>query len=655
MTEKEFFKLIKKECKDIANTEDIQQGFPYFCLKYFFPQLSMDEIEDSIYGLRTNDESIDAFFSREDDKTMHFCQFKSVVSSGKIKPVEKRDLAFLYEVPSILQNNKYIDEHKNPKVKEIAAEYLTLKNKYSYHYHFFHLGFIKNPNLIDSYKNFNYYGLKEIEEQYLEQKSRESQTEPPEVEIFLSYNESPQVVECKIGNHRTLISIITGDEIVKLREKNKYKLFDKNLRFFMGSNKINNAIINTAHSDKANFYFYNNGITITSKRFRPKDNRKSVVVEFPQIINGAQTVDAIYFAYRVRLNKLSRELGDVTEAKEKILDEFKQIKVLFRIIQNENEMKEFERRVIEYNNTQNIIKKRDFYANSPEQVELQKMFCKYGYFYEIKRGERDYISKRENKHNILNKCLADFFHKEEKRDIETLASLWMAYIGFPSSHDVGSERIFGEEKYYEVVFPDRISEITDDYIKEMILAYNLFDLIQKETKIYTGTRSISSLLPEIETKENFELVKALVENSLIFNQIFKSKFRDLDAFKKHKEKNIEKIKYYGPLSKGKYMVLAVFKLIIDECNYLNLLINKTSWFENKEILKNNIVATWLPTILDFLLIPEYIKFSSETAQGTSAYYLRSKTFEDIKDRFSGLDNDLNKEFSEIFPIPLPKN
>ena len=59
LTDKDFFKAIKKESQEYS--EDITEGFPYFCLKVFF-DLSDDDIKESLVGLKTNDESIDAFF-----------------------------------------------------------------------------------------------------------------------------------------------------------------------------------------------------------------------------------------------------------------------------------------------------------------------------------------------------------------------------------------------------------------------------------------------------------------------------------------------------------------------------------------------------------------------------------------------------------------
>ncbi|MFO8234126.1 MAG: AIPR family protein [Bacteroidales bacterium] len=651
MEDKEFFKQLKKETKNYSDS--IEEGFCNFCLKIYFPELNDDEIENSIFGLDHHDDSIDSFIINDEQKEIHISQFKSSHSLESMSPLKKEWISYLVTVPDKLDNFDYIQNHPNPRIKDIATDYSVKKSKYEIKFHFFHLGYNPNDELIDIYDNLKYYDFQEIKEQYLEYLSKSSQTEPEKINISLSYDSKPEKIEKKIGRHHTFISIITGDEVVNLRKQFKYKLFDKNLRFSLGNNKINKAIVKSALRDKQNFYFFNNGITITSYSFKFRENNNSIRIDYPQIINGAQTVNAIYSAYRERLSELKRETGNEEDSINKVTEEFKELKLMFRIIQNDREKEEkFEHNVIECNNTQNAIKKRDFYANAPEQIELQKYFSKYGYFYEIKRGDRDYISKK-NKHNILGKTLNEFKHKNEKRDIETLSSLWMAYyVQEPTSKEVGSERIFGETKYYDLVFPTSISEITDDLVKEMILAYNFYDIVEKETKIFRGVNSILALLSDIDSPGRFEKAKEIVNKSIIFNDTLKRKFENIDTFKTNRDTYTTKIRKYAPFSNGKYVVMATLKLIIDECGYLDKLINQTNLFENKNFLKNNIVKSWLPIILDELLIPEYQSYLREIGGSINAFYHRSKTFDTMKANFKSLDIEKDKDFEEIFELKI---
>lgn len=648
MTDKEFFKIVKKGSSEYA--DDITNGFPFWVLKIFFPKLSDEEIENAVTDLGGNDESIDAFIITPETKTIHIIQCKSAKSERQLKACKKEWLSYLYDVPNKLKNTEYIDSHKNARVKDIAAEFaVTKRKKYQINFHFFHLGYLPNYKILESYadeSSFEYYGLDEIKEQYLEYQSRLELTDPPEFYIHLTYNKKPVHIPEKIGSHHTLISIITGDELVRLREKYKYKLFDKNIRFSLGLNKINKSIIDSALNKKDDFYFFNNGLTITSISFKPlKDNR--IKVERPQIINGAQTVDSIYEGFRQRYNKLQRILKDKEKAKRDALREFSRIKVLFRIIQTDVKENIFETNVIRYNNTQNSVQVRDFYANNPEQKELQKLFCEEGYFYEIKRGERNYIKK--NKHNQLEKKLTDFKYAEDKIDIEKLASLYMAYDGIPNSNDVGAKKILNDDDLYELIFGSSVLEVNEEKVKDMILAYNMYDLIDNESKI---VRSILRILLNLDQKpKDFPKIQKSIQLSLVYKTMVKNKFETLEKYNNQKDRVKKHIRKYQSFTQGKYVVLAIFKLIIDECGYYDSLI-KHSLYKDKDFIRERMVKQWLPISLDALLIPEYEKIVASDGISMNAFYLRSQTFENIKKDFYQLEFNKDKSFTELFPLEM---
>ena len=185
MTDKDFFKIIKRESKKY--NDDITEGFPYFCLKIFFDNLSNDDIENAIYDLDRNDESIDAFFINDENTEINFIQFKSAISLENIKPVKKEWLSYLYDIPNKLNNSSYIDKHTNERVKDIAADYVCYQDQYTTKFYFFHLGYNPNTEIIESYKNFYYFNFYDIKEEFLEFESKQSLTEPESITIKLSY------------------------------------------------------------------------------------------------------------------------------------------------------------------------------------------------------------------------------------------------------------------------------------------------------------------------------------------------------------------------------------------------------------------------------------------------------------------------------------
>lgn len=657
MNDKDFFKAIKKESKEYS--DDITEGFPFFCLRIFWDSLSNDDVENALVGLETNDESIDAFFLDEENREIIFLQCKSCESEKQIKALKKEWLSSLNEIDNKLEDCTYIDNHKNERIKEIAKEFLIFKNKgFKVKKYFFHLG-RGDKNILKHYDGkIAYYDMKDIKDEYQEYLSKLDRTEPPEIEIKLEFNTLEPDISKK---HKTLVSIITGDEIINLREKYRYKLFDKNLRFGLGQNKINKGIIETALSEPKNFYFFNNGITITSKGFKYKPKSSKLRIEYPQIINGAQTVNALYAAFKQRANKLSREKQ--IESKEAAKAEFKEIRILFRIIQDaEKDGKKtspFEDKVIRFNNSQNLIKETDFYANHPEQIRLQELFAQFGYFYEIKRGDRKYLDSGKESHNLLKIKKKDFRSWEEKLDIEKLASLRMAYLVDPSIEKVKKANIFGyaRDRYYDTLFKNE--DFGENDVKEMILAFHLYEIIISQTEIYGNTTKKGQIITKVsqikkgdeKTNKAFENIKQIIHGSLFLAKTLIKDCQSIDSFFNNKDRLLAKMKEYHFFSQGRYLTLAIFGLIIKECEYLKPIIN-TELYKDKEFIKNKIVGPWLKIILDELIKKEYVEFHKEIGASPKTFYSRMTTWENIQAKFYGLKYDHDKELTEIFPLKV---
>ena len=658
---KTFFKDIKKEGQDYS--DDISESFPYTCLKIFWDDLSKDEIEDALQGLNTNDESIDAFFVDEQNSEINIVQCKSCASEKNKKALKKEWLSFLNDAPGKLENHDLIDNHSNARIKEIAEDYIKFKSKgYTVKLHFFHLG-NADKNALNHYEDsIDYYGWERIKEEYQEYLSKIDRTEPPSIDIELAYDRmEPNFSK----QHKTLVSIITGDEIVNLRQQYRYKLFDKNLRFGLGKNKINKGITKTAISEPENFYFFNNGITITSKGFRHRPTSGSLRIDYPQIINGAQTVNAIYEAFKELKNKLARK-NPSCDADADAKKEFSRIKLLFRVIQDEEKdgkkTSVFEENVIRFNNSQNSIKETDFYANNPEQIKLQELFSKDGYFYETKRGDRKYLEAGKEEHNLLKMKKNEFENWEEKLDIEKMASIWMAYKVDPALDKIQKRNIFGyaSDKYYDTVFK-KAELITEDEVREMILAWNLFSLISEQSDIYGKTAKKGQIISKVlqfseesNSANSFSNIRKIIEASFLFGSEVKKCFATPESFLIEKEELIQHIKKYHFFSMGKYMTLAITKLIIDECGYKNGLIQDTPLYKDKQFIKKYMIKPWLEVILDELLIKEYNDFERNVGSSLQTFYVRNSTWESMKKKLRSLKFEKDKPLNEIFPLDLSK-
>ena len=655
--DKAFFKKILAESKDYSS--DIAVGFPYFCMKIFWDSLSHDEICDALDGLKTNDESVDGFFVDHENKEINIVQCKSVVSfKNKNRSAKKEWFSYLSEVPEKLRDHKYIDEHKNPRLKEIAEDYIKFREKDNYQVklRMFHLGTCEDQVKNHYVNRIEYYGWSEIKDEFEEYSSKLEKTEPSSIKIELEHEK----LEPKLNSrHRTFVSIISGSEIIRLREQFRYKLFDKNLRFGLGKNKINNEISECAKSWPQNFYFYNNGLTITSGGFKFKEASNSLRIDSPQIINGAQTVNSIFSAYKQELNKQRRRYP-YDDAEKAVMEKFKEIQVLFRVIQDsertESSASDFERNVIRYNNSQNSIHQTDFYANADEQIKLQRHFAKFGYFYEIKRGERKYLEEQKEEHLLLKMKKADFSHWGDKISIDKIASVWMAYKVDPTLGKVQKANIFGSDysKGYQLIFdPEKINE---NYAKEMILAFNLFDLIDQQTKIYGNTISDGQILLKLseyqtEDLKSLQNIQRIIQSNFVLPKVFKKKIETHESLIESKDNLLTCLQEYYYFSMARYLSLAIFRQIIEQCNYRETLVDDTYCrFANKDYLKK-IVEQWLKIVVDELIRKEYEEYKSSIGNSVKSFYNRSGTWENVQRDFRMLEFKLDKEFTEIFELP----
>jgi len=159
-------------------------------------------------------------------------------------------------------------------------------------------------------------------------------------------------------------------------------LFSANIRDYLGSrasdSNINNGIKNTAESEPANFWIYNNGVTALVNKLSSKKTANGVRLSIRgiSIVNGAQTTGAI---------------GSLDKRPKK------QLTVPVRFIWTQNES--LVENIIKYNNSQNKISASDFRSTDAIQKRLKAEFGKIpDTEYEGGRrgGASDVIKRRPN-------------------------------------------------------------------------------------------------------------------------------------------------------------------------------------------------------------------------------------------------------------------
>lgn len=176
---------------------------------------------------------------------------------------------------------------------------------------------------------------------------------------------------------RVLVGRISVTEIAALIERHGERLLERNIRRYLGlqGNRVNEGIRHTLTSDeKNNFYFYNNGVTLTCDSFSYnalQDGDYRVRVENLQIINGGQTCMTIF----------------KTLQEPDLLHQNSQAYVLLRLYQLPSENESLVQRITYATNSQNPVDLKDLRANDERQQRLELDIQQLGFRYRRKRSD----------------------------------------------------------------------------------------------------------------------------------------------------------------------------------------------------------------------------------------------------------------------------
>lgn len=168
---------------------------------------------------------------------------------------------------------------------------------------------------------------------------------------------------------------ICAKDIYDLYNKYGTGLFIENLRDFMGSTEVNEAIQNTLATMPDKFFYMNNGITMIAKSVSkkplggPQQRAGYFHCDGLSVINGAQTVGSI---------------GSVTAALVPNLDK---AHVLCRLIAYGDGDKAVAQELTRASNTQNAILAKDFVSQDPIQKNLDVGFALMGKNYLYRSGD----------------------------------------------------------------------------------------------------------------------------------------------------------------------------------------------------------------------------------------------------------------------------
>lgn len=183
--------------------------------------------------------------------------------------------------------------------------------------------------------------------------------------------------EEKGGFGAALVTTVSGIQLRELYLKHGDRLFDRNVRLFLGARKggVNAGIRDTIASDseRPNFWAYNNGVTFVCDDYS-LDSGKLHLTNF-SIVNGCQTTVSIANSSASAARKV-QVLARFIAAPERAIDS-----------------------IIRYTNSQNPIRLWDLSAQDKLQKRLKKELATLPqpFFYVLRKGETRQLPRSERK------------------------------------------------------------------------------------------------------------------------------------------------------------------------------------------------------------------------------------------------------------------
>lgn len=181
-----------------------------------------------------------------------------------------------------------------------------------------------------------------------------------------------------IGFSRVLVARIAVTEIADLIKRHGERLLERNIRQYLGllGNRVNEAMRDTLRgSERNNFYFFNNGLTLICEKFDYNSLQKEDInlhVKNLQIINGGQTCITIF-----------KTLTSMQES-----DLPWDACVLVRLYQLPEHNEDLVRKITFATNSQNPVDLRDLKANDDRQRLLETDINQLGFSYRRKRTDK---------------------------------------------------------------------------------------------------------------------------------------------------------------------------------------------------------------------------------------------------------------------------
>ena len=430
---KTFLHLLNKKTQTFKANYQLSDG-KAFGMWLATEYLGLDEGEAfeavSIDG--GNDKDIDLFFVDDETERVIIGQLK-FNAKGSYKAT-KNELLGLLHTTDWLKDIEGIKREGRKELESAALDYnQAVTSGYSVEYVYAFCG-PANKEVSDAARQFNLSESGTVPSRFcklmgietlktIHDESINQSTRVPSCEIFVKkfYEESGAYGDA-------IVTTLDGQQLRQLYEKHGDRLFDRNVRLFLGARKggVNAGIQETLESpsERKNFWAYNNGLTFICDDYS-KANRGKVTLTNFSIVNGCQTT--------------------VTLANAEI-EALKDVRVPVRFIRSSERVIDS---IITFNNSQNPIRLWDLNSQDKLQKKLKRELANMPqpFFYALRKGEIQKLTDAERLKFKRNGKIQQIPH-----DIN--AQFLAAFRGLPAIGYKDKGKVFSVHR--DEVFPPQI-------------------------------------------------------------------------------------------------------------------------------------------------------------------------------------------------------
>jgi hypothetical protein len=374
-----FETTLRKEIREIAKRLDITESkaFAVWYGKVALRLAEQEALEAASYD-GGNDRGADFIFVDDEWERVVIAQWKYYSSSAK-SPSDG-DLAQLFNVPNELADAQDLRNDGRADLAEAAEALAEARDRhYSLELHFVYPGKKHKDRDRDPtrlVRNFNSRNrdeditaqivrLDDLEVAYDDYKGSSNRVQRGSIDLI-----DGEVLEEEHPYGRSFVATVPGSSLAALFEEHGNRLFDENVRLFLGARKrsVNAGIKETLEHtrERANFWAYNNGITIVARTVEADGEGDHLKLVDFSIVNGCQTTVSI------------AEASDAAA---------KGVSVVARIIAAEDP--DLIEKIIRYTNSQTPINVWDISARDKLQQRLRKELddLEDAWFYALRRGD----------------------------------------------------------------------------------------------------------------------------------------------------------------------------------------------------------------------------------------------------------------------------